>query len=73
MIQGQLHATFALLPQNNMRFVKSVKSGLDFMADRISFGCHFILSYSCQKSKIRNKYLSLICLHHDFPTSTKHN
>ena len=43
MIQGQLHATFALLPQNNMRFVKSVKSGLDFTADRLSFGCHFYI------------------------------
>ena len=43
MMQGQLHATFALLPQNNMPFVKSVKSGLDFMADRLSFGCHFYI------------------------------
>ena len=41
MIQGQLHAIFALLPQNNMPFVKSVKPGFDFMADRLSFGCHF--------------------------------
>ena len=40
MIEGQLHATFALLPQSNMRFVKS---GLDFMADRLSFGCHFYI------------------------------
>ena len=37
MIQGQLHAIFALLPHNNMPFVQSVISGLDFMADRLSF------------------------------------
>ena len=43
MIQGQPYATFALLPQNNMLFVQSVKSGLDFMADRLSFGCHFYI------------------------------
>ena len=43
MIQGQLQATFALLPQNNMPFVKSVKSSLDFMADRLSFGFHFYI------------------------------
>ena len=43
MIQEQLHATFALLPQNNMPFVKYVKSGLDFVKDRLSFGCHFYI------------------------------
>ena len=43
MIQGQLHANFAVLLQNNTPFVKSVKSGLDFMADRLSFGCHFYI------------------------------
>ena len=43
MIQGQLQATFALLSQNNTLFVQSVKSGLDFMADRLSFGCHFYI------------------------------
>ena len=43
MIQGQLHATLALLTQNNMRFVKFVKSGLDLMVDRLSFGCHFYI------------------------------
>ena len=43
MIQGQLHAISAFLPHNNMPFVKSVKSGLDFMADRLSFGCHFYI------------------------------
>ena len=41
MVQGQLHATFALLPQNNTPSVKSFKSSLDFMEDRLSFGCHF--------------------------------
>ena len=72
MIQGQLHAIFGLLPQN-MPFVKSVKSGLDFMPVRLSLGVIFILSNSCQKFKIRIQYLSLICLHHDIPTSTKPN
>ena len=43
MIQGQLHATFALLQQKNIPFVKYVKSGLDFMEDRLSFGCHFYI------------------------------
>ena len=49
MIQEQLHAIFALLPHNNMPFVKSVKSGLDFMAGRISFGCHFYIKQFMQK------------------------
>ena len=44
MIQGQLRAIFALLPHNNMPFVKSVKCGLDFMADRLSFGFHFYIN-----------------------------
>ena len=39
-MQGQLYAIFALLPQNNMPFVKSA---LDFMAKRLSFGCHFYI------------------------------
>ena len=43
MVQEQVHATFALLPENNMPFVKSVKYGLDFMTDRLSFGCHFYI------------------------------
>ena len=46
MIQGQLYAVSALLTQSNMPFVKS---GVDFMADRFYFGCHFYINLSMPK------------------------
>ena len=61
MIQGQLYTIFALL-RHTQKNLPLVKSSLDFMADRISFGFIFQLSNPCQNFKITNKYLSLICL-----------
>ena len=46
MIQGHLYTIFAPLPRTQEQHA-TVKSSLDFMADRISFGVIFILSNPC--------------------------
>ena len=64
MIQGQLYTILALLPhtQKNMPLLNLVQISwqIEFL-----LGVIFILSNPCQNFKIRNKYLSLICLHQD--------
>ena len=40
MIEGQLYSIFAHLTQKNMPFLKS---GLGYMVDILSFGCHFYI------------------------------
>ena len=69
--KDNVYAIFALQTQDNMPFVKS---GLDFVADRLDFECHFYVKYHLfQKFKIRNKYLSLILPPPYSHTATKHN